>query len=199
MLRHYLCQDITYARTFLSSSGLLQLQDYVRHWRAQALAPSTRALRERHWNTYVRFCDNYNLKTLPCTVFQASSYIAYLGLFMKYSSVLTYYQAVVYGHRLAGLSAPSVPNPLLKDILKGLLHQPSGPPVSKDPLRPEDLKLLFTVLPLNSDVHFLVWVALLVMFRALLWVSHIIRSPHTLTRADVKFYHCGVTLICKKF
>lgn len=116
---------------------------------------------------------------------------------MRHASVVTYYQAVLYGHCLEGLEAPSMSTPMLKDILRGLLNQPDGPSVPKDPLRPADLKKLFDVLPLHSDIHLLVWVALLVMFRALLRVSHIVKSPHTLTRADVKFYKWGLTLHVK--
>lgn len=151
-------------------------------------------MRQRHWTTYIRFCDTYKLDPTPCDVFQAASYIAYLGLFMRHASVVTYYQAVLYGHRLSGLEAPSVSTPMLRDIFRGLLNLPDGPSVPKDPLRPSDLKRLFVVLPLHSNIHFLVWVALLLMFRALLRVSHNVKSPHTLTRSDVKFYTWGLTL-----
>lgn len=116
---------------------------------------------------------------------------------MRYSSVVTYFHAVTHGHRVLGLPGPSVSNPLIKGVLLGLLNDPSGPSRPKDPIRLSDLRKLFGVLPPDSEIHLIVWIALLVMYRTLLRVSHEILSPHTLTRADLTFQAWGATLHIK--
>lgn len=67
------------------------------------------------------------------------------------------------------------------------------------PMVPQNPRILLNwriklVLPSNSEIHFIVWVALLVMYHSLYWVSHVIHSPHTLSRNDVKFHSWAVCI-----
>lgn len=73
---------------------------------------------------------------LPCSISQAADYISLLGVFMKHSSVLTYYQAVLFMHRLSGYAAPPVNTPLLKSVLTGILNKSDGGSVKKGPFTP---------------------------------------------------------------
>lgn len=136
----------------------------------------------------------YNLTPIPCSVLQASYYIAFLGLYMKYSSVLTYYHADVFAHRLWGIVAPPISHPLLKSVFLGILNTPQGISVPKDPMRPADIHKIYSVVDFSSEVEILVWVALLTMYRALLRVSHIVISDHSLRRGDVDFVDWGMII-----
>lgn len=113
---------------------------------------------------------------------------------MKISSVRTYYQSVIYAHKRLGLQAPSPSHPMLKSVFLGLLNSPDTGPVSKDPLRPEDLRKLSSVINLDSEIEVLVWSAILTMYRALLRVSHVVRSEHTLRRSDLEITPWGVII-----
>lgn len=113
---------------------------------------------------------------------------------MKHSSVFTYYQAVIFAHKSLGLEAPPASHPLLKSIFLGQLNAPGRAPVPKDPLRPADIRILASVVNINSEIEVIVWVAMLTMFRALLRVSHVIKSPHTLLRKDISFHKWGVVI-----
>lgn len=115
-------------------------------------------------------------------------------MYMKHSSILIYYQAVVFYHKVFGLAAPPLSHPYLKSILSGILNIPGSRAVSKDPFTPELLLDLAKFVSLDLDAHVLCWTGLLIMFRSLLRVSHITDSAHTLTRADVRVQDWGVTL-----
>lgn len=57
------------------------------------------------------------------------------------------------------------------------------------------LKKLYVAVDFDVNIQFLVWVAVIVLFRTLLRVSHVIDSPHTLRRRDVSFTPWGVILV----
>lgn len=85
----------------------------------------------------------------------------------------------------------------LTAILQGILHKSHGLSVGKDPFTPEMLKRIFVVVDFTSHEEKLTWIALLLMFRTLLRISHIIISPHTLHRSDVCFKSWGVVILIK--
>lgn len=143
------------------------------------------------------FCREYGFPVFPCTVSQATDYISLLGLFMKHSSVLTYYQAVLFMHRLAGFDAPPLNLPLLRSVLTGILNKENGTSVKKDPFTPTLLSRVYKIVKLYLHDELLAWVGLLLMFRSLLRVSHVVCSPHTLHRCDVKFLCWGVIIIVR--
>lgn len=126
-------------------TGTRELQRMVQRLKWAAVKPSTRSSYQRHWRCYIRFCRLYNFSPLPCSVSQASYYIAFLGLFMKYSSIVSYYQAVCFGHKLLGLQAPPMSNPVLRPVFLGLLNSPNNCTVSKDSLSSTDLRKLVNV------------------------------------------------------
>lgn len=165
-----------------------------RHWIRQAVSKSTWDLRLRHWKVYVQFCKDYRLPVFPCSVHQAADFISLLGVFMKHSSVLTYYQAVLFMHRLANCVAPPTNVPLLRSILLGILNKEDGSSVKKDPFTPDLLLKVYKVVNFSIHVELLTWIGLLLMFRSLLRVSHVIVSPHTLLRNDVQFFSWVVVI-----
>lgn len=179
---------------FTGTSHLAQLRN---RWIRQAVSDTTWDLRRKHWKVYVNFCREYSFPVLPCSVSQAAGYISLLGLFMKHSSVLTYYQAVLFMHKLSGCEAPPLNLPLLRSILTGILNKDNGGSVKKEPFTPELLLRVYKVVKLCVHEELLTWIGLLLMFRSLLRVSHIVISPHTLRRCDVKFLSWGVMILVK--
>lgn len=136
----------------------------------------------------------YSLSPIPCSVEQAADYLSFLSLHMKLSSMLVYYQSVKFFHKMFGLSAPSLSHPYLKSILGGVANIPSSRAVPKEPFTPGLLKKLAGVVALELEVHLLTWVAVVIMFRTLLRVSHLTDSEHTLKRSYVKLESWGVVL-----
>lgn len=103
----------------------------------------------------------------PCHVMKAADYISFLSLYMKYNSILVYYQAVRFYHKLFGFQAPSLSHPYLKSILAGVLNIPGSKPRAKDPMFPAHLRLLIKKVNFDLDAHVLTWCALVIMFRTL--------------------------------
>lgn len=59
------------------------------------------------------------------------------------------------------------------------------------------LKKLRVQLNLSRSSHVMFWACLLLLFRSLLRVSHVIDSPHNLLVGDVKFIHSGIVLVIR--
>lgn len=116
---------------------------------------------------------------------------------MKYSSVLTYYQAVLFMHKLSNCLAPPLNHPLLESILTGIRNKEDGTSVKKEPFTPELLARVYRIVNLSVHDELLTWIGLLLMFRSLLRVSHITVSSHTLRRYDVKFLSWGVIILVR--
>lgn len=159
-----------------------------------SVSEATRVTRTKHWSCYLQFCKLYSLCPLPCSLRQAGNYLSFLSLYMKQASVITYYQAVRFFSKLFQLDCPLLSHPHLRAILNGVLNSPGSSSVPKAAFLVQDLKLLKTVVCVKIDVHLLVWSAVLLMFRTLLRVSHVVDSPHCITRGDVAFYDWGLVL-----
>lgn len=125
---------------------------------------------------------------------QAIDYVTFLSKYMKLSSIVTYYQAVRFYHNLFGLAAPALSNPAIKLVINGIMNTPAGISVSKDPLDVPDLQKIFDFVCFDIDVHVLTWIAIVLMFRSLLRISHWVVSPHTLCREDLEMKKWGVVL-----
>ena len=118
-------------------------------------------------------------------------YVAFLADKMKISSIVTYYQAVVFMQTCQGLTPVTLSNPVLKATVKGIENVEGGGGVAKDPMFPRELLSVAKVVDKDSHVEFVVFVAMLFLFRTLLRVSHVIDSKHTTLRKDVKFNSQG--------
>lgn len=161
---------------------------------ANSSSAATKQTRLKHWGCYRRFCAKYGLNPIPCSFDQAASYISFLSECMKLSSISTYYQAVRYFHVIFGLQAPPLSHPYLGLVMGGIANSPAGLVEPKDPFQVEHLMTIFSVVCVETDVHLLTWIAILLMFHSLLRVSHVVFSPHTLQRGDVEFKRWGVLL-----
>lgn len=156
------------------------------------MAASTLRARLTQWKCYLRFCRAYRLSPLPCSSDCLSIYAAYLLPYMTYSSIVTYIQAVVFVHKVKGLTPPSSADVISKITLDGIKRVSSGHSRKRDPITLSHLKRLYSYLDVSSPSDLLFWSICLFLFRTLLRVSHVVSSPHTLYRKDVKFTSWGM-------
>ena len=127
-----------------------------------------------------------------CSVTQASIYATYLSKYMLASSIISYLSAVVFFHTLEGFKPPYLADCQLRATINGIKNRQAQPKRQKDPILPCHLQAMFGGLNLSSDLHVCVWAAILVCFRALLRVSHVVSSPHLLLDGDVELTEWGM-------
>ena len=162
--------------------------------RLNSVSDATIKSRQMQWNCYLRACVMFDWTPFPCGVDQACKYVTYLSDRLKFSSILAYYQAVIFYHTCEGLEPVRVSNPVLKATLNGIKRLRPSKEVGKDPMFPHHLERIVVVVNFDVELELLVFVAALLMFRSLLRVSHIICSEHTLLRSDVQFNSGGFLL-----
>ena len=172
--------------------GNLKERAYL--YRENSVSDSTKKTRKMQWNCYLKTCKDYGWAPMPCGREQACLYVTALASRLEFQSVLTYYQAVVYFHVCNGVDPVRQSDPVLKATLSGIERSMIDHKVGKDPLLPVHLVQISKVVDVSNDLEFIVFVAILLMFRTLLRVSHVVKSPHTLRRADVKFNKSGLLL-----
>ena len=161
------------------------------------MSQSTLKSREMQWGCYLRACVEYDWAPMPCNVEQACLYVSHLAGNLQYSSILAYYQAVIFFHVCAGLNPVRLSNPVLKATMNGIKRLGPSAPRGKDPIFPCHLREISRVVDYTDIAEYLVFVAALLLFRSLLRVSHVIVSAHTLLRSDVMFNENGCVLLVR--
>ena len=111
---------------------------------------------------------------LPCSRDQACLYVTALANNLSFQSILTYYQAVVYVHVCNSLDPIRLSDPILKSTLAGIERSKANHKVGKDPMLPIHLVKIATVIDLHDDLE--LFLAMLLMFRTLLRVSHVVKG-----------------------
>ena len=134
----------------------------------------------------------FGLPTFPCTNNQAALYATHLCQYMVASSISNYIQAVIFFHNLKGLTPPDWRDFNLKATLTGIKNTQEATSNRKDPLLPKHLAKVAKIVDLDSQIQRLVWTAMCFLFRTLLRVSHVVSSPHTLLKGDVKVTDWGI-------
>ena len=173
------------------------LKRKAQSYRRESIAESTKRSRRIQWDCYVRACNKFGWDPLPCTVDQACMYVSFLADKMKVSSIVTYYQAVIFMHTCYGLTPVTMSNPILKATVKGIENVEGSGEVGKDPLFPKDLLCISKIVNMESHLEIVVFAAMLFLFRTLLRVSHVVDSKHTALHSDVKFNSQGFLLSVK--
>ena len=158
------------------------------------MSESTRTLRAGQWKCYIRFCNQYGLDPYKSSPNQLALYSTHLSTFMKASSIITYIQAVNFQMVMLGLPSVSLKEPLLKMTLQGISRLPVNNLHQRDPMLPSHLSKIYDVLDVKNDVEIIVYVSSLLMFRTLLRVSHVVKSPHTLKIKDVVMESWGMVI-----
>ena len=170
----------------------LDLKEQAQAYRRESVSDSTKKSREMQWRCYVTACRKYGWQEFPCGLEQACLYVTYLADRLSYSSVIAYYNAVVYMHVCLGREPIRLSNPVLKATVEGIGRVKGRASKGKDPLFPSHLKKVAKVVNVHVGWEVLVFTCMLFLFRTLLRVSHVVRSPHTLLECDVKFNAKGM-------
>ena len=162
-----------------------------------SVSESTRKNRGMQWRRYLKACNEFGWSPLPCNVKQACLYVTYLSDNLQYSSIVAYYQAVIFVHVCEGLVPVRLSDPVLLATMNGIKRLGTSAPRGKDPIFPSHLKEIAKVVNYTDVVEILVFAAVLLLFRSLLRVSHVISSAHTLLRSDVMFNEKGCVLLVR--
>ena len=165
--------------------------------RENSVSESTLKNREMQWRCYLRACNEFGWSPLPCNVNQACLYVTFLSDTLQYTSIVAYYQAVIFFHVCEGLPPTRLSNPVLLATMNGIKRLGASAPRGKDPMFPSHLKEIARVVDYTDIIEILVFVAVLLLFRSLLRVSHVIDSAHTLLRSDVKFNEQGCIILIR--
>ena len=147
--------------------------------------------RSSQWGIYKQTCKQFDWPIFPCNVDQACQYVSYLAERLKFSSIRSYYQSVIFFHVCAGFEPIRMSNPILNATLRGIEKSKAGEGKGKDPILPGHLRCIMAVAHKDVELELLVCVASLLMFRTLLRVSHVVHSDHTLKTDDVRFFNGG--------
>ena len=163
------------------------MEKKAKSFRLNSVADSTRRARDSHWRRYLKACSDCNWTPLPCGVSQACQYVSLLSEDLCYSSIVTYYQSIIFHHVCAGIEPVRLSDPILKTTLNGIRRTQSANEKGKDPIFPVHLRGISKHVDRDNGIELVVFVAALFLFRTLLRVSHVVSSDHTLLKSDVKF------------
>lgn len=171
-----------------------RLKKRMRKFKAKAVTSATHKSRTSQWKCYKLFCKKFHLSPLCVSVSQLSLYVVFLSEFLCHASILAYLQCLKYMSFTVGFAVPDIHHPELKFILRGIeCFNPHGSCPSR-PMRWCYFRRMFDHICLSTPVYCQFWTACLLMFRALLRISHVICSDHSLFWSDVKFKKWGVLL-----
>ena len=159
--------------------------------RKASVSKSTLKTRERQWLCYLEVCSKYKWNPFGCTSSQACKYVAYLSNSMRYSSVINYYQTVIFYHNVRGSPITNWTDPMLSQTVKGIKNMETTPEDVKDPITEKHLGMMISSVKVKNEFSVLIWTMIIFLFRTLLRVGHVIVSPHTLHGRDVKFFKWG--------
>ena len=173
------------------ATGLDELLQEAKRYKANAFATSTQAAYKTHLQTYLRYCVYYGLEPVPATQRTLTCYVAHLARTLSPKSIDIYLNIIRILHEEAGLANPLMANYEVRTVKRGIAREKGIPAKQKAPITVSILLELFTTLDLTkpSDVAF--WAAVLVGFFGYLRKSSIlpaeINTPKTkrLCRADV--------------
>ena len=149
------------------------------------VAETTRKTRRQQLKRYKKFCRKFNLVNFPCSASQASLYASYLAGKLKPVSVRNYLSAVWYYQKLKGYEDHSN-DFMYKKTLDGIERECSDDPIDRYPLSAEDMVKIHSLLDMKMYCDKIFWLALLVAYRSILRISHVIDSVHSLRWVDIQ-------------
>ena len=98
-----------------------------------------------NFKQFSKWCQKYGYKSVPAANQHVAIYLSYLMDFHpSVSKVNMAVYSISWAHEIAGFSDPCK-STLVKQIRQGVIRQVSKPVVSKEPLSPDDLKLIVQV------------------------------------------------------
>lgn len=154
-------------------------------------ADTTWATRNSQWKRFISFCADINACPLPADVLTVCRFLVVLGQTCKFATVTNYLSAINVLHRYYGHEIDFRLYFLVKLILSGLRRILGGESVPKDPLTPEQLKLMYMHLN-HTPWDELCWLSLMFSFRTLLRKSNFLpdgskSDVHLVRRKDIEW------------
>lgn len=154
-------------------------------------ADTTWATRNSQWKRFLGFCGDINACPLPADVLTVCRFLVVLGQTSKFATVTNYLSAINGLHRYYGHEIDFRSYFMVKLILSGLRRILGGQSVPKDPLTPDQLRLIYIRL-IHSEWNELCWLAILFSFRTLLRKSNYLpdgskNDHHLLRRKDIEW------------
>lgn len=104
---------------------------------------------------------------------------------MVHTSIVNYLQAVTLAHKLRGILPPCVSAIPVKLTLACIKRVGKKSTRVRDPITIDVLLKFYNCLNLNVKSHVLFWAMSLLLFRTLLRVGHVVKSPHILRLGDI--------------
>ena len=95
--------------------------------RKASISKSTLKTRESQWLCYLEVCSKFKWNPFGCTSSQACKYVAYLSNSMRYSSVINFYQTVIFYHNVRGSPVTNWTDPMLSQTVKGIKNMETTP------------------------------------------------------------------------
>ena len=104
------------------------------------MSKTTLQTKRKQWKCYKKVCDKYSWGYYNCAASQAYKYVTYLSKYMKYTSIINYYQAVIFFHSVKGLPVAGWSDKFLAQTIKGIKNSKPHVDGAKDPVRPEHIE-----------------------------------------------------------
>ena len=137
-------------------------------------APGTRANHRTHYNSYLKFCDEYRFNPLPADDWRYCQYAQHLAWENKVPGTIENYVSTVWTvHRLENLYCPGVDQIHYKKLTESFKKQREVPVKQAAAMTHEVLMQIFPHVNLDSELEAVTWVSLLVGFCLVLRVSNL--------------------------
>lgn len=142
---------------------------------------------------YKEFCRKFDryLSPYPCTNRQVCLYIAYLSRRLSFSSIRNYLSALSIHLQLRGYGGVQYDNILIKHCLQGVRADTAFEPCRAKPLLPGSLVKLIECMP-DKKQYNVIKAVMLLGFRTLLRIGHMVNTDLALKRRDFVFHTWGV-------
>lgn len=129
------------------SDDRLTRQEAAReHYAARAKSPATERAYTRQWGRFVAYCAEQDCESLPASSGHVADYvIACAERGLSGSSIRQILSAIAHQHALSGYPSPAL-HPQLRTVVQGVLREHARPIAEAEPLLPEDVRKLITVL-----------------------------------------------------
>ena len=145
-------------------TGLAELSQEARQYRASAFATSTKAAYRTHLQTYLRFCLYYGLESVPADKHTLTCYVAHLARTMAPKSIDIYMNIIRILDEEAGLPNPLLSNYEVRIVKRGITREKGVPARQKAPITVPILIELYATLDLTKTSDAAFWAAVLVGF-----------------------------------
>ena len=131
-------------------NSLAMLCSEANSYRGSVYASTTKKAYRSHLRSYLKFCTEYGVTSVPASQDNLIAYMAFLARSLSPNSIPGYMNIIRLLHLDAGFENPLAENWDLKMVYKGISRQLGKPPKQKSPIT---LPLLIQLHRTLSDTH----------------------------------------------